>query len=333
MFRRSTSAFSAFHRLVCKRLCATQTSTAHVFHPEIQTLEADIQSYYLTKTLRVGRRPQVVTDARESVDLPYFKDLVDKSVVFAKCYVNKEEKKTPATYPYGLLQNILKTVLTSAHRYPHLSNLTVGFEPYVTATWTCEEKNVAVRGRPGNVLTSKQPLPQFYDDAIVEESKSQLYGLPDIYSLYGDLPEYQVHKENCTGFRKNRFFRNFHTLFVVDIDHIPEIQVIQRGLFYTFGLLLTHAVEKHGEGVLGNVLPKPECGQCVVTNGKRFSFIWFQLNTLDIASLSNGVKNLVHIERPGWMYSAIDTDSEGVRELQEYNEEVLRTLLSVFMLH
>ena len=76
-------------------------------------------------------------------------------------------------------------------------------------------------------------------------------------------------------------------------------------------------VERHGTEIIGMELPEPECAQCIVTTGKRFSFIGFYhrymrrnitshiygsiVNTLDMADVNDGrVKNLVYAERPGF---------------------------------
>ena len=34
-------------------------------------------------------------------------------------------------------------------------------------------------------------------------------------------------------------------------------------------------------------------------HGERFSFLWYQLKTLDLSDLNSGVKNLVYMERSG----------------------------------
>ena len=92
-------------------------------------------------------------------------------------------------------------------------------------------------------------------------------------------------------------------LFVFNNKGTLEIQLIQRGIMYMFGRLLVQAVERHGTEIVGMELPELECAQCIVTTGKCFSFIWFKLNTLDMADINDsGVKNLVYVEWLGFLY-------------------------------
>ena len=81
-------------------------------------------------------------------------------------------------------------------------------------------------------------------------------------------------------------------------------------------------------------LPEPECAQCIVTTGKHFSFIWFQLNTLDMADVNDsGVKNLVYVEWLGFLYSQIDPYKGQRRKvIADLNHDIMRTLLSVYLM-
>ena len=316
-----------------QRRCMSSLATAYVFHPKVQTCEADLQVYQWTKTQEVNRRPLVIEQLRSELALEPYKTLIEKNIIVARTY-ETQEQYTPKTYPFGLMQNVLKTILNHAHVHPHLKELHVSHNPDVSATWNHLQSLIAVRGRPGTVLTSKCKLPQFFDSTLVEESNVHTIESTAPLSPYIDLKHYQVYRDSATGFHPKRLFPHFHTLVVVDNEAIQEIQLLQKGIMYTFGQLMAQAVEKHGSGVIGKDLPEPECGQCLVTNGKRFSFIWYQLNTLDMADVNSGIKNLVHVERPGFLYTKLKkVFPKGVHVVEDLNEDVLRTLLSVILVH
>lgn len=328
----SGSAVLLAVRQQCRRSSALVN--AYAFHPKVQTAEADVQVFHWTKTKEVEERPQTVEALRKSIDLTAFRGPLEKNIIVARNFETQEEY-IPQTYPFGLLQNIIKTVLTNAHQYPKLHNLHIAREPHIAATWKCSGERMAVRGRPGDLLNSKEKLPIFYDDVLVRESKN--YNFEDMgpSSPYRDLRQYSVQNYTSTGFLKGRSFPYLHTLLVVDNQATPWTQLIQKGVLYTFAALLAQAVEQHGDSVLGTKIPKPECAQCIVTNGKRFSFIWYQLNTLKMGDPNKGIKNLVRVESPGFLYSKLEK-IQGARKRQkriiDLDNDILRTLLSVFLL-
>lgn len=310
-------------------------ASAYVFHPRMQTMEADVQMFQWTKTQQLEHRPRALKELRNSLNLTSFLSLIEKSIIVARSFETQEEY-TPKTYPFGLIQNFLKIVLTNARWYPQLRNLHIAHEPNIAATWVHGNQTLAVRGRAGTFLTSREKLPQFYDNSTVEESQKYELDSMSPISPYINLSQHSVNNENSTGFWRGRSFPYLHTLIVIDNQAIPEIQLIQKGLVYLFSCLLSQATEKHGNEIVGKTLPEAECAQCIVTNGKRFSFLLYQLNTLDIKDVNSGVKNLVHIERPGLLYSKIEKQKDrwnfGYKRVVDLNEDVLRTLLSVLLL-
>lgn len=315
----------------CRRL---QGTLAYVFHPNTETMEADLQMLQWTKSQQVDSPPNCLEELRNSLDLEVFQNLITKNIIVARCF-ETQEPYPPPTYSLGLLQNITKTILLQAHRFPQLHNLHIAFNPHIAATWKHGENAMAVRGRPGTFLTSKERLSQFYDRDMIEQTREHKFELLEApLSPYIDLKQYSIKNEYSSGFTKQRSFPYFHTLFVINNKGTPEVQLVQRGIMYTFGRLLLQAVERHGTEIIGMELPEPECAQCIVTTGKRFSFIWFQLNTLDMADVNDGgIKNLVHIERPGFLYSQIDPyKGQRKKVIADLNHDILRTLLSVYLL-
>lgn len=316
-----------------QRRCMSTLAKAYVFHPKVQTCEADLQVYQWTKTQQVDARPPIVEQLRNQLSLEPFKTLIEKNIIVARTYETQEEF-TPRKYPFGLMQNILKTILNHAHAHPHLKGLHVSNNPDIAATWNHARALMAVRGRPGTVLTSKSKLPQFFDSSFADESRAHTFVSTAPLSPYMDLKQYSVYHDTATGFHPKRLFPFFHTLVVVDNEAVEEIQLLQKGIMYTFGQLMAQAIEKHGSQVVGKDLPEPECGQCLVTNGKRFSFIWYQLNTLDMADVNKGVKNMAHIERPGFLYTKLKkVFPKGIHVVEDLNDEVLRTLLTTILVH
>lgn len=299
-------------------------------------MEADVQAYQLTKALPVPERPRAVEELRSAVEADRFRALIEKNIVMARNFESQEEF-TPQDYPFGLLHNILKTVfMEGAQSYPALNNLHVAFERHVAGTWTSAGERIAVRGRPGTLLLSRTKLPQFYPDSQIEESKGADFNTVATNSPFIGLKQYRLSDKYVKGmFLGNSSFPNLHTMITIDNQSTHEIQLIQRGLLYTHARLMSQAITRHGSEIIGCLLPMPECAQCIVTNGKRFSFLWYQLNTLDVKSVEEGARNLVCVERPGLLYSKLgDVGKRKSRRrvVEDLNEDILTTLLSVLLL-
>ncbi len=314
------------------RLLSTP-APAYVYHPTVQTLEADIQALHWTKTVQVNDPPSLVEELRTGLDAAAFKGAVEKCVIVARNFETQEEFHVPKTYPFGLMQNLLKTVLTFAPKHPQLRDLCVMYEPHISATWHHTGKRLAIRGRPGTFLTSKRRHPLFYDRSDIEDGSQYSFEAMGAISPFIDLREYNVNTINSTGLLNGRAFPHFHTLILIDDDGTPEIQLLQKAVVYSFSALMAQAVERHGDSVIGAELPEPECIQCIVTNGKRFSFVWYQLNTLETEDLGEGVRNLVHVDRPGKLYSKIRAiGGRRKKVVEDLNDDILKTLLSVLLL-
>ena len=334
------------------RLQQTLTS-AYIFHPNIQTVEADKQMLIWTKTLPIETPPSVFTNLMKEVNLEPIKNIMETTILASRLYEKREVKKksknkpkdltkgTHENFPSSLLQNQFKNVMGFARTYPQLRNLNPVAEVQVSASWKVQGEVLSVYGKPGTFINSKRSVPQFYGLDIVEESKNVPLGsfaaLGPIH-LFTDLTKYLIRETACTGFIQDKaFFPHFHTLFLIDNGDykpppskgVPEIQMLQRGLLFTFARLLAQAVSKHGNEILGNVLPEPECAQCILTDGNRFSFLWYQLNTLDTNDPENGVKNVACMVRPGEVFTTI---AEDTKILQGVNEEVLRMYLTMLLI-
>ena len=313
---------------------------SYVYHKLSKTLYAERQAYLLTKTLRVPAMPAAVEQLRESVDAKSLIDPFEKLILEAKCYESqlelhkrKKKRKTPLEYPYSLMQNFYKTVACSyAPQYPHLSELYVGDHPFITNVWERYGSKVTVHGSQASFLMAKTPLPRFYDQNIVEESANGELESTHPNTPFFDLAEtsYELPETYLSGFKGDPPFPHLHTMFLVDLFSWPEDQIIQKALMYLFTHLTTDLTQRQGKQY-GDILEDPVAAQAIVTNGKRFHFIWYQLNTLDLRD-DNGIKNLVYIESPPWLYRKIKSkEDDNKKHLTEMKEETAKWLLTVLL--
>lgn len=326
---------------------------AYVFHPNITTVEADKQMFMWTKSIQKVRPPNAFITFMEEVDMGPMKNIMQTTILVSRVYEKREVKRkskrqpkdltkgTHENFPVSLLQNQFKNVIGFAKRYPQLHNLHPSPEASVSATWDVLDSALSVHGIPGTFYNSCKPMSTFYSPEEVQKSVDTRVSSLGPIPPFKDLRKYLVKGKACTGlFPEKPHYHHFHTLLISDNGDYkpppsmswPEIQLIQKGLLFTFSRLLAQAVSKHGDGILGNVLPEPECGQCMMTDGNRFSFLWYQLNTLDMKELDTGVKNMVCIERPGKTFAKVEEITDHKHRLLDYNEDIAKMYLSMLLM-
>ncbi len=328
-------------------------TSAYVVHPNVMTTEADKQMMIWTKSVKRLRPPEKFVSLMEEVDMEPMKEVMHNTILCSRVYEKRPirmrrnrrqykdlTKGTHENFPTSLLQNQFKNVLGFSSGYPQLKNLQPASDVAVRASWTIQDEVLSVNGRPGTFYNSRQPLEPFYTPEQVQDTVGiEMDSLGPI-PLFTDLTKYLVKGDHCTGFMADGAFPYHHTLVIADNGDYkppptlawPEIQIIQKGLLFTFGRLLAQAVEKHGKDILGQILPEPLCGQCILTDGNKFSFLWYQLNTLDFSNLTGGVKNMVCVERPGNAYAKVEEVSDQVHRLVDYNEDIIKMYLCMLLM-
>ena len=304
---------------------------AYVFDPDVKTGDPDHQAFFWTKThLHPSTPPQPL---RGRVDFQQLEELVKKAVYFSRVFESLSEDHPLDTYPNSLVQNIIRIMLSYTTACPQLADLHVAPKADVTATWWCKKQLLAVRGQPGTLLSSQRSLPQLFDDETVQATQSCYIAPSSVekVSAFTDLVYRNVQEGVSTRYHLQREFPYCHTLVIPErCDISDEPQLIQKCIVYLFGALATQAIDRHGKEISGKVLPRPECAQGVVTNGNWFSFVWYQLNTLDLSSINDGIKNLVSVSHLGPLYTY--NKKASVRgKISDMDTEILQTLSAMLL--
>ena len=332
-----------------------QTMTnAYIVHPNVMTTEADRQMMIWTKTVKRLRPPERFVTLMEEVDMEPMKNIMHNTILCSRIYEkrpvrlrrNRRQHKdqtmgTHENFPVSMLQNQFKNVMGFAKFYHQLSLLNPSPDVSVRATWPVMDELISVTGRPGTFYNCSRKLEHFYTPEQVQETTEMPMDSLGSIPLFTDLTKYMIKDEPSSGFRgDNKNFKYHHTLVISDNGNYkppptlpwPEIQLIQKGLLFTFARLFTQAVDKHGKEIVGKVLPEPECGQCIMTDGNRFTFLWYQLNTLDMRDVNDGVKNMVCVERPGECYAKVVEVAQHRHRLEEYNQDIIKMYLCMILM-
>jgi len=192
------------------------------------------------------------------------------------------------------------------------------------------------------VIADDDPLKPYVAD--IEETKR--ITLPDIYpeNSVGRFVDTNVARQvkNNVYLNENSFpfvtqktglsnAKNplyVHTCVEVDASLGPlEYTFDSRGrsLVLAFSTALGQARLLHGESVSGQ-LSHPITVNFISTNGQDFLLTVFQMNTLD---LSSPVKNIVWQKQLGNIFGRCEF-VEAVPTLEDYNHDVVKTLLAVY---
>ncbi|XP_067893634.1 39S ribosomal protein L37, mitochondrial isoform X2 [Heterodontus francisci] len=106
------------------------------------------------------------------------------------------------------------------------------------------------------------------------------------------------------GFRDGYPFPHAHTLYItessVNMARFREEPLRAKMIMFTFANALARAKLLYGEDP--KVLDNPITVQCIATNGRIFQFLVLQLNTTDLQSSNDGVKNLIWLDRDQLLY-------------------------------
>ena len=358
--------------------------TAYISHPVVKVPYPKQQALALTKSQLLRDPPRVFSEYSDyRIDPSIWKEAISDSIIYARNFEREiskdvkddnEDEGRPATgYQFNLFANIIKNLLSLATEEDQdiLRNLHFIGNPRVDSIWQLMDGPlVGIRGKlSGTLVKSKKRLQPFFNSDEVDVFENSL-GWTDRELDEADKKrillsltksEVQITPPTCLS---SFNFPYVHTLVFIDDLRIDEDQLIQRVIISLHGLLLEQARAKAGPtGDLGGlgILPEPECAQAIITDGQRFTFLWYQLNTADFRNLSSSPKNFLVIRQAGNLYRRIINTTEKFyqsrssrrtvhrseyeklkrnrmqranqrsRKVDEFNDEILSTLLSMFL--
>lgn len=230
-------------------------------------------------------------------------------------------------------KNLLRLCESFGGRYPDLmTSRRLVVDPYLSTFYYFQgTKHVMIRGMNDLTTYTNRPLEQFASSEVVDESV--VYNLPDIFPLAPTIDlvkQYVWSPENVTGYKDGFGYPHPHTLFMCYDNRWTTSQRNAKALMFCFGQAVASAKQRYGFDA--KILPEPISVQCVSTNGIQFSFVCFQLNTLDIDS-KNGVKNLVWFDCDNELFKKILPERSMLRNTryEDYDPDVFKKLLAVYL--
>ena len=284
----------------------------YIVHPRTQALDPLMKYQWLTHTAIVHGLPERVT-APSLTDNCNITQCVERAREVLVCQLRDE--LTQAELSAGFLQSTLAGMWMQACGQQHLINSSLTFEPHVESYWRRGGDNFLCISKPMYILHTYRPLDLFCDPDLSAE------GIPPFQykPFHLDLFERSIDQIRPFGGCKRYSPYSFtHTLFIADQKSRTREQVLAHGLMQLFSQATAEVVQ-NGYSVEQD-LSYPLATQGVITDGRQFTFVCFQLNTLNLCQEAGGRINMF------WVGPTL-----GLYKKDCFNEECVRQILQLLL--
>lgn len=224
----------------------------------------------------------------------------------------------------GLYQSVLSSVWAMADEHWHLRSSHMTLKPKVESYWRRNGENYMFQAEPLYIMHTNMALGLFCQPDFVGA------GLPPVQYSPLHLGLFKRSFDQILPFGGSRRFSPFsiaHTLFIVDQKNHERVYCHTHGLVQLFAQSVADTLQNKFK--LDRDLEYPLATQGIITDGKKFTFICFQLNTLNLQAGSEDGKCNVF-----WAGPSLDLYKEVVvgERLVEFNRECAE-LIFKFLLH
>ncbi|XP_074653079.1 large ribosomal subunit protein mL37-like [Tubulanus polymorphus] len=339
-----------------------QENPLHVFNSGTKLTEALDQIRVLTKSQIIDGIPKNIESLMDAESMPDENLLVQRLIMQAHVWDTtyeqlprrfnprvprwhfKSEKGIPFDkIPKLLLRNLVQLCSSLSHKYPEiLMDRTLTRDHYTNSLLTMAGKPVMVNETLPFLLSSSKDLPIFADQETVDATVN--VNLPDLDPLSPLLDVLKTHTYDpieSTGWKLASALNIPHTLFTTYTDYMTQEkwlstdfwtseQHVAQAVMFAFGRAVARAKAKYGANVTN--LPEPVTVQGIKTDGEKFHFVCFQLNTLNINS-NDGIKNLVWIDKDNYLFHKILPRRAMLRNTiyEDFDPSVFRKFLAFFL--
>lgn len=224
----------------------------------------------------------------------------------------------------GLYQSMLASVWGMGDQHWHLRSSHMTLKPKVESYWRRNGENFMSRTEPLYIMHTNMALGLFCKPDYIGE------GLTPVQYTPLHLGLFKHNFDQILPFGGSRRFSPFsiaHTIFMVDEKNHDPSYLHTHGLVQLFTQSVADTVQNKFK--LDRNLEYPLATQGIITNGKKFTFVCFQLNTLDLQKGSeDGQCNVF------WAGPSLDLFEDVVvgEKLVGFNRECAE-LIFKFLLH
>uniref|UniRef100_T2M6H3 Large ribosomal subunit protein mL37 n=1 Tax=Hydra vulgaris TaxID=6087 RepID=T2M6H3_HYDVU len=316
MLNRSVHSLFSCNAFISKRYI----QSVYTINPKTKAQEQEKQACYLTKTIIKPGLPEVYSGKNvlipESDRLSIIASI--KNCVIETNLFQREEKlkftkwtgdrsKLRLTHKHHhslsvpLLLNIFKVIWGSkCSRDAGLLLKNFSYRPDIAAPWERLGQKLQVTGKIGQLVSGNSLLPLFTED--ISSSSNEILKWDDVISPFFDLHTYETKFLPRSGFHEGSPYPYPQTLLINNPFNWYTRYTTGQAIFYSFAHSLVFALNNGEE--MGKDLKSPIPFQCISFDGDTFTFVCYQLNTLNFKD-DSGTKNFAWISSENKLYDNV----------------------------
>ncbi|XP_049877666.1 39S ribosomal protein L37, mitochondrial [Pectinophora gossypiella] len=307
-------------------------------------LEGLAQAQVLTKTIVADNKlPQNIEELAEVPAPKHVHECVKKAVLSANVFDCEQKKLPKVKDPERPAYNFPRILgITDRRRNEILTNKLMHLVEKSSDAETSQSKYVLNDVAYNTVFDKEDDLIQFQDisNILVTSNQPVKYQLnekdipfieiPDLYPVkhtvtlpvehfYNETSKYPI-KPTVSLRHPHTTWLHFNSTEVSNIFETPVTpnQILGRSLTHAFAVASAYAKQLHGEDVKD--LPEPVYINCIQTDGQKYHFGVFELNTLNVDG-TEGIKNVWYCKNNMKLYDSSRYFS-GMPVLENYNPKV-----------
>ncbi len=246
-----------------------------------------LQKYqYLTKTAVFGGLPEMFN----SQVIPEEHLVQEISQRAAEFLIDRSQSVPPNSkfqnyeIADGFLQSFLVSLWQLSTKYPHLVHSHLARKPRIETYWRNNGVNYISFPKPMSLLLTTSPLKLFCDPDYTDQTDIPVPSF-DYQPTHMRLFERSFDTiDVCGGCKRQGPYPFAHTLFLFDRTQNTPEQTHSHALMSMFAQTSAQTVQNGFK--LDQDLVYPLSIQAILTDGHRFSFACYQLNTLDLRAES-----------------------------------------------
>lgn len=316
----------------------------YTIHPLVRGTEPVAKTLFLTHSQLLTHVPQPFKVFAESLPMEKVVPGVRRSLV--QSLVHHKERSLEHVYvPSLTLSFLMPVVFQHVWRLSEFSSSTAPwywtYKPHLESYWYREGRSFLFKTPPACLLRSRTPLmPLVTGEAQEEAYKQSLRHTVDYRMM--TIPLFRRSVDNLDvypGFKLGTKSKHSHTLVLVDKRQESHEQRIATGLRYLYGQLHAQVLNERigrldltrkvppagGFKARGERLNPPRVLQGMLTDGRRFTFMWLQMEAT--APEKGAYPNLVWATKDMDLFDSCD--EEGVHGL---DEETLRYITAMLLM-
>ena len=288
-------------------------------HPQTQFLDPLAKYQWLTQTTVIEGLPDSMAAVRFPATLLHeFESRIQEVLMFQ---IRRENLHLPQPdLAPGLLQVAMATLWPLAPSYRHLYDSSITFDPKVECFWLKKGDNFLCFSNPRYILHTAVPLQLFSDPAFRGGS-----GVPSLQYKPSSLGLFEHSFDQISPFGGCKLYSPFpfaHTILASDYKSRNREQLLAHGLMQLFSQAAGYTVQ-YGYPLTEDLV-HPLATQGIITNGHEFTFVCYQLNTLDLSKTpSEGRQNVLWAGPTLALYE----DLKPGKALQSFSNECVQLFL------